>query len=207
MHLRPRFTPWMGKTLICASLMSLVLLLTAGWTSTFGEPPERHPAAMDELVPIDGCGLRRAYKVCEGFYRGGRLSPEGAAYLKSIGVKTVISLRMVGNDECFIREAGLNYVHISFKVWRPNDEQVVQFLQVATDPNCQPVYVYCNRGAERTGMMSAIYRTVVCGWSREEALQEMTQGPFDYHSIYKKVRIYVENIDVESIRRQAGLAN
>jgi tyrosine-protein phosphatase SIW14 len=114
---------------------------------------------------------------------------------------------MFSRDECFIREAGLNYVNIRFKTWSPTDEQVVQFLKIAADPDCQPICVYCNRGAERTGMMSAMYRMVVCGWSREAALQEMTQGPFDYHPIWKQVRIYVENVDVESIRRQIGLAN
>lgn len=207
MHPCPRLPPRIWRSLTWASLLSLVLLLTAGWTSTFGEPPTENPAATDELVQIDGCGLRNAYKVCDGFYRGGKLTPEGAAQLKCLGVKTVISLRMLGNDECFIREAGMNYVHIPFKAWRPNDEQVVQFLQVATDPNCRPVYVYCNRGADRTGMMSAIYRMVACGWSREAALCEMTQGPFDYHSIWKKVRMYVECLDVEGIKRQAGLAN
>jgi hypothetical protein len=80
MHVRPQFMPWMGRSPIVASLVSMVLLLAVGWTSTFGESPEQTPAVSDELVPIDGCGLRNAYKVNEGFYRGGRLSPEGAAY-------------------------------------------------------------------------------------------------------------------------------
>jgi protein tyrosine phosphatase (PTP) superfamily phosphohydrolase (DUF442 family) len=183
----------------------LALLLVIGWTPTYGEPPERHPATTDALIKIEGSGLRNVFRVCDGLYRGGRLTPEGAAQLKCMGVKTVISLRIRPNDESFIRCAGLDYVHIPFKTWRPNDEQVIQFLKIATDKNCQPVYFYCNRGAERTGMMCAVYRMAVCGWSREEAICEMTQGPFDYHPIWKKVLAYVENVDVECIKRRAGL--
>ena len=77
--------------------------------------------------------------------------------------------------------------------------------QVATGKNCQPVYVYCNRGADRTGMRCAVYRTLVCGWSREEALHEMRQGPFDYNPIWKKLRRYVETFDAEYIKCRAGL--
>jgi protein tyrosine phosphatase (PTP) superfamily phosphohydrolase (DUF442 family) len=203
---KPIRAPLWFLGLIRAPLWFLGLLLAIGWTPAFGQTPERHSAEMDQLTKMEGVGGRRdVYRICDGVYRGGRLTPELATQLKCMGVKTVISLRIVSGDERVARCAGLNYCHIPFKAWRPCDEQVVQFLKIATDKDCQPVYFYCNRGVERTGMMCAVYRMAVCGWSREEAICEMTQGEFDYHSIWKKVLQYAQAVDIDCIKRQAGL--
>jgi protein tyrosine phosphatase (PTP) superfamily phosphohydrolase (DUF442 family) len=195
----------MGRMARDVLLMSAVVLLTCGPAPTYGEPPERHAAEADELAKMDCSGRRDVYRVCDGLYRGGRITPALASELAAMGVKTVVSLRVLGKDEPMIECAGLNYIHIKFQAWRPDDEEVVQFLKLATDKNCQPVYVYCNRGADRTGMMCAVYRVLVCGWSREEALHEMSQGPFGYNPIWKKLRCYVETFDAEYIKCRAGL--
>ena len=60
-------------------------------------------------------------------------------------------------------------------------------------------------GHGRTGQAMALYRVSVQGWSREEAVQEMTQGPFDYRPAWRKVLQYVRSADVECLKRQAGL--
>jgi hypothetical protein len=54
-------------------------------------------------------------------------------------------------------------------------------------------------------MMIAVYRIVVQGWSKQAALTEMKDGGFGHHNIYRGLRKYVERMDVESIRRQAGI--
>jgi hypothetical protein len=134
------------------------------------------------------------------------MSRAGAAQLHCLGVNTVASLRIVGSDARYITRAGLNYVHIPAKAWLPDEDQVVAFLRVATNPNCQPVCVYCYHGADRTGMMVAVYRVAVQGWSKEEALCEMTAGPFGFNPRWQELVQSVRNMDVERIRCRAGLA-
>jgi hypothetical protein len=54
-------------------------------------------------------------------------------------------------------------------------------------------------------MIVAVYRVVVEGWSKDDALFEMTEGPYDYNSIWRKLARFVEEMDVEKLREAAGL--
>jgi len=120
-------------------------------------------------------------------------------------VKTVVNLRAVNSDRDEIADAALAYEHISFKAWHAEDEDVVRFLRIVTDSERQPVFVHCQHGADRTGMMTAIYRIVVEGWSKEDAIAEMTEGGFGFHSIWKDLVEYVRKVDVERLRKESGL--
>ena len=53
--------------------------------------------------------------------------------------------------------------------------------------------------------MCALYRIAVQGWSRAEALEEMTQGGFNFHSIFDNLPEWVEQLDIESVKKDAGI--
>jgi hypothetical protein len=53
--------------------------------------------------------------------------------------------------------------------------------------------------------MCAAYRVAVDGWTKRQALDEMTQGGFGFHSIWSNLPKLIENLDVENIRVKAGL--
>lgn len=40
-------------------------------------------------------------------------------------------------------------------------------------------------GSDRTGTMCALYRIAVQGWSKEDAIREMTAGGFGFHRIMR----------------------
>ena len=90
--------------------------------------------------------------------------------------------------------------------WRPHDDDVVRFLQIVTDESRLPAFVHCRRGADRTGMMVAIYRIAVQGWDKEQAIAEMTQGGFRFNSGWQNLVQYVRDLDIDAIRQRAGLA-
>jgi protein tyrosine/serine phosphatase len=92
------------------------------------------------------------------------------------------------------------------QAWRDdNDRDVIAFLRLAVDPQRQPIFVHCLHGADRTGMVVAVYRVVVEGWSKEEALREMTLGGYGFHEQFDNLLEYVEELDVAEMRRQVGL--
>ncbi|MCK5172282.1 MAG: dual specificity protein phosphatase family protein [Planctomycetes bacterium] len=62
-----------------------------------------------------------------------------------------------------------------------------------------PVFVHCRHGADRTGTACAVYRIAVEGWSKAEAIEEMTKGGFDFHGIYKNLVDYIEELDMDKI--------
>jgi protein tyrosine/serine phosphatase len=51
-----------------------------------------------------------------------------------------------------IRGTAFHYEQIPMEAWRPEQEDVVRFLRIVTDPKRVPVLVHCQHGADRTGM-------------------------------------------------------
>ena len=158
--------------------------------------PLRRPEV--ESIPV---GVPSFARVSDGLYRGGQPTDGGYAELKSLGVKAVLSLRMISLDQSRATKRGLQYAHISCKPYHPEDEDVVEFLQIVTDPSRQPVFVHCRHGVDRTGMMVAAYRVVVDGWTRERAILEMrTMGPNGAY--VDSIETYINHFDAAAIRAQ-----
>jgi protein tyrosine/serine phosphatase len=147
--------------------------------------------------------LPNCYRLSPGLYRGAQPAPEGFTELEKLGVRTVLSLRAFHRDPRDV--TALAHKSISFKFWHPEDEDVARFLRIATDPKQQPVFVHCQHGADRTGMMCAIWRVAVEGWSKEDAVREMTTGPFGYHPEMKHLAEYVRSADIDALCRRAGI--
>jgi len=55
--------------------------------------------------------------------------------------------------------------------------------------------LHCQHGADRTGLITALYRIVYQGWSKDQALEEMLQGGFGYHAVWGNIPDYIRNID------------
>ena len=156
--------------------------------------------------PLERKELPNFFKVTDDLYRGGQPTAEGMRELKKMGIKTVINLRSYHSDRDKIGETGLAYEHIYMKTWHPEDEEVVRFLQIVTDSDRRPAFVHCQHGADRTGTMCAIYRVVIEGWSKAEAIREMVEGDFGFHKIWQNLLKFIRKLDIEDIKKRAGLA-
>ena len=82
---------------------------------------------------------------------------------------------------------------------------MVRFLRVVTDPPRQPLFVHCHHGADRTGLMTAVYRVVVQSWSKDEAIREMTEGGYGYHPLWTGLPAYVRRTDLARLARAAAI--
>ena len=152
-------------------------------------------------------GVDNLHKVSDELYRGAQPTIEGMERLKELGIKTIVNLRSFHSDREEIGDTGLSYEHIYMKTWNAEDKEVVRFLKIVTDPNRTPILVHCQRGADRTGTMCAIYRIAVQGWSKEEAIAEMTEGGFGFYTGWKNLIYYIRELDIDEIKRQACLVN
>jgi len=197
-----------NKYLIRTIVLTFLSLLSSGefclaevTTETSAEEVVRHEWA----TPIEREGLPNLHKVSEELYRGAQPTAEGMKELKKLGVKTVINLRAFHSDRDEIGETELDYEHIPIPAWRLKEEHIIQFLKLMTDKSRTPVFVHCMHGADRTGAMSAIYRIVIEGWPKEEAIEEMTKGGFGFHKIWKNLIKFVEDLNIEEIKKKAGI--
>ncbi|MCC6491105.1 MAG: dual specificity protein phosphatase family protein [Candidatus Hydrogenedentes bacterium] len=198
-----RFKPCTGAhgTLIAALGMAVLMTCLAIAAENAAERPEKWAA------PIVLEGVPNLHKVSDTLYRSAQPTAEGMQNLKKLGVKTIVNLRSYHSDRAEIGETGLAYEHIYMKPWHPERKEIVRFLQIVTDPERAPVLVHCQHGAYRTGTMSAIYRIAVQGWTKEEALREMREGGFGFHEVWMNLPDWIEELDIESIKKDAGIEN
>ncbi|MCX7044983.1 MAG: dual specificity protein phosphatase family protein [Candidatus Sumerlaeota bacterium] len=152
-------------------------------------------------------GLKNFYIVSDGLYRSSQPESEGFAEMKKLGVKTVINLRTFHSDRKETKTAGLGYEHIYMKAWHPEDEDVVKFLKIVSAKDRGPFLVHCQHGSDRTGLMCAIYRVAIQGWTKDEALAEMTKGGYGFHPIWINLKSYFDKLDIEKIKKKAGIAD
>ncbi len=151
-------------------------------------------------TPIERPGVPNLHWVSEDLYRGGQPTAEGFGELSRMGIKTVVNLRSFHSDRDEMGDTDLDYEHITMKAWHPEDKEVVRFLRIVTDPARRPVFVHCRYGADRTGTMCAAYRVVVEGWPVEDAIEEMVEGGFGFHKVWRPVlERYLRGLDYEEI--------
>ena len=149
-------------------------------------------------------GLKNFHRVTAKLYRGAQPTAAGRRTLEAMGVKPVVNLRGFHSDARKAAGTKLALERVSFKTWHAEDEDVVRFLQIVTARKNQPVFVHCLHGSDRTGMMIAVYRIVVQGRSKAEAIKEMTGPDFGFHSILKNLVAYIEKLDAADLQRRAN---
>ncbi len=149
------------------SFRASLLVALAVWASTVSESRAQSRA-----------GLPHFGTVSNQLYRGAQPETAGFAELKKIGIDIVVNLRHetteIARERTLVEAQSMRYVSIP---WRgkndPNTEQVAQFLSVLRDNPDRKVFVHCQRGAERTGVMVACYRLSHEQWTAEQAVAEM----------------------------------
>lgn len=149
--------------------------------------------------------LPNLHRVTPTLYRGAQPADEGFSELKKMGIKTVVNLRDLHSDRNETEQCGLGYFHVDEQAWNSEEEELLAVLRVMIDPERQPVFVHCQHGADRTGTSIAAYRIVVQGWSKQEAIREMTEGGFGFHSVWTNLIKSLEQLDVDRIRSQLGV--
>ena len=171
-------------------------------------PDDAAPAAalpIETAQPVELPGCPNLHKVSDDLYRGAQPTAEGMKQLKELGVRTIVNLRSFHSDRDEIGDLELNYEHIFMKAWHPEDKEVVRFLRIVADEANKPVFVHCQHGSDRTGTMCAIYRIAVQGWERKDAIKEMTDGGYGFHYVWQNLIDYLEALDIDRMKKDAGM--
>jgi protein tyrosine/serine phosphatase len=118
----------------------------------------------------------------DNYFRGAQPSDRDYSDLAAVGVRTVIDLTKDGKkDEAqLVSLSGMKFYRIPLTTSEaPSSAAVSQFLKLVNDPANWPVYVHCQGGRHRTGVMTAVYRMTQDGWSADKAYQEMKKYHFE----------------------------
>jgi protein tyrosine/serine phosphatase len=124
-------------------------------------------------------------RVTDTLYRGGQPAPAGFDALQAMGVGIVVNFRderdEVAAEKSQVESLGIKYVGIPWNGRNePSNAQIVQFLDLIRANPQTKIFVHCQRGADRTGVMVAAYRIAVEHKSVSEAVSEMRQFHYNW---------------------------
>jgi protein tyrosine phosphatase (PTP) superfamily phosphohydrolase (DUF442 family) len=142
-------------------------------------------------VPMACVGVPNLHKVSDKLYRSAQPTAEGMTNLVALGIKTVVNLRHSHSDSDEIGGLPLKAHRIEIFTGNMKDKYVTDFLAVLDDTNAVPVLVHCQHGADRTGTLCAMYRILREGWTADAAIDEMTNGGYGYHSVWRNLPRFI----------------
>jgi len=144
------------------------------------------PAA---AVHIDNFG-----RINANYYRGAQPQGDDYADLKALGIRTIVDLTQDGDasEPGIVEGLGMKFVRIPMTTHEaPTPAKLQQFLALVNDPANQPVYVHCQGGRHRTGIMTAVYRMTHEGWTPDRAFAEMKQYKFGADFLHPEFKSFV----------------
>ena len=159
------------------------------------------PIALALLLASCG-GTPNLHRVDQKVWRSGQPARCDFRELERQGIGEVLCLRRWHSDK---EEAGdLKRHHVRMRAGAIRDEDIVAALRVMVSAEKQ-LLVHCFHGADRTGVVVAMYRMVAQDWSRERAIAELVDEAHGHHAeVFPNIREYLETVDVAKIRREVA---
>jgi protein tyrosine/serine phosphatase len=195
---------------IAAGILFFAVASGAGAAEPAADPAVTAPvAARSErwAVPIALEGVPNLHQITSTLYRSEQPTALGFRNLEKLGIRTVINLRAFNSDDDEVRGTNLRTARVKILTWNIDDDHVVDVMRMLRNPENGPYLIHCQHGADRTGLMSAMYRILEQGWSVDDALAELTGGGYGYHAVWKNILRYVRSADVEGLRAAIAMAS
>lgn len=162
------------------------------------------PALWAAPVQPEPGGLPKLYRVAPLLYRSAQPDAAGFHRLAGLGVVAVVSLRQTVDDAPLAQGAGLDLYRVPMKsryVGERNGARVVEAMRhVRAGMARGPVLVHCHHGADRTGLICALWRVLYEGWSRQSAIDELIEGGYGFHPIWSNIPRYLRKVDLIDLR-------
>jgi uncharacterized protein (TIGR01244 family) len=138
------------------------------------------PVSAQQVTQKEIAGISTFAQIETTVACGGTTTPEAIAEIGRLGFKSVINLRLAGEEGALVEEegaavraAGMHYVHLPFNMRTPDPNLIDDFIAAVGAPANAPAYVHCAAGG-RAAALWMIKRVKADGWSEARALEEAT---------------------------------
>ena len=195
---------------ICLLALALTAPMLANDALAQDAPAPLNEAASANTRPVQWAepiameGVANLHRISPMLYRSEQPTALGMKNLEKLGIRTVINLRAFNDDDDEVKGTSLRTEHIKILTWRIDDRHVIEVMRMLRQTENAPFLIHCQHGADRTGVMSAMYRVLEQGWTPEDALEELIDGGYGYHSMWKNIVRYVRSVDAASLREAIG---
>ena len=149
------------------------------------DDPKDYKRAMKALMWSDHGVLRQAFhnfhRVGGEMWRGNQPDPKRLAWLKNQGFKTILNLRGVQTGRPYYelehhqaRRLGLEVIDLPWGSREaPYVERIEQLIEVFGSI-AYPAFMHCKSGADRAGIVAALYKLLHEGAPFEEAVGQLS---------------------------------
>ncbi|MBF0785326.1 protein-tyrosine-phosphatase [Muribacter muris] len=183
------------------SLTVLALLLPLAACQTPISNPVERPSHWATVINK----ASNLYRLDERLFRSEQLQATDYPLLKQQGIRTLINLRFFdrNDDKHAFGNQDLTLINTPLLTWHITPIEVAGVLwQIEQAQQRGGVLVHCYHGADRTGLISAMYRVIYQNWSIEEAKREMLEGDYGFHSIWKNIERLFSADNVQQIKQE-----
>lgn len=140
------------------------------------------------------------YQMTPTLYRSALPDSNALPVLEQLRIGTVINF-LPESDAPWLKASDIKQVQLTYRTNHVDDSDVLVALRAIQEAEADgPVLMHCKHGSDRTGLMAAMYRVVVQGWSKEDALNEMTQGGFGSSNGFRDGVRYMMKADIGKLR-------
>ncbi|MDO9347046.1 MAG: tyrosine-protein phosphatase [Pseudomonas sp.] len=141
------------------------------------------------------------YQMTPTLYRSELPDRNAGRLLEKLKIGTVINFLPEPDNE-WLKSPGIRQIQLSYRTDHVDDSDLLAALRTIRGAEADgPVLMHCKHGSDRTGLMAAMYRVVIQGWSKEDALNEMTLGGFGNGNGFKNGVRYMMRADVAKLRK------
>ncbi|WP_256601071.1 MULTISPECIES: dual specificity protein phosphatase family protein [unclassified Pseudomonas] len=141
------------------------------------------------------------YQITPSLYRSRLPDAASLPLLKTLGVVTVVDF-LKESDDTWLTDPSVTQVQIPLQAAHIDDADILQSLRaIQTAQQKGPVLIHCKHGLDRTGLVSAMYRIVIQGWSKQAALDEMEHGGYGSEDSLRHGIAYINNVDVVALKK------
>ena len=129
-------------------------------------------------------------------YRGAQPTENGLFKLKQLGMKTVLDLRnedpaQIEQEKKIVEGLGLKFISIPLSgFFAPKELDMARIHNVLNTTSLKPIFIHCQHGQDRTGLVVALHRIFSENVSVVEAKAEMLH--FGFHQFLVGLNHYFE---------------
>ena len=145
------------------------------------------------------------YRLDDKLSRSEQLTEKDYELLRKNNINTLINLRFFdrNDDRQAFGKTPLTLVNTPLLTWSITPQEVARVLwQIEQHQRNGAVLIHCYHGADRTGLISAMYRVVYQNWELSEAKREMMQGPYGFHSVWKNIEGFFTEKNINEIKQE-----
>lgn len=144
------------------------------------------------------------YQVDRGVYRSEMPIADDMAVMTAQNIKTVINLQYKNQDEdAKIFDKSVTLINEPILTWNVRPAQIARALYAIEQGREQGgVLVHCYHGADRTGIVIAMYRVIYQGWNIDMARAEMKGGGYGFHPVWHNIDRLLSPIGVAQVRTE-----